>query len=41
MKKENKTKLTESFNDEVMSVEEAKRLTIESVKKIYEENGNL
>ena len=29
----------ESVMDEVMSIEEAKRLTIESVRKIYEENG--
>lgn len=41
MEKKNKTKLTESVMDEVMSIEEAKRLTIESVRKIYEENGNL
>jgi hypothetical protein len=41
MEKNNKTKLTESVMDEVMSIEEAKRLTIESVRKIYEENGNV
>lgn len=41
MEKKNKTKLTESVMDDVMSIEEAKRLTIESVRKIYEENGNL
>lgn len=41
MEKKNKTKLTESVMDEVMSIEEAKRLTIESVRKIYEENGVL
>ena len=39
MEKNNKTKLTESVMGEVMSIEEAKRLTIESVRKIYEENG--
>ena len=36
-----KTKIAESVMDEVMSIEEAKRLTIESVRKIYEANGNL
>lgn len=39
---EHKTILNESYQEcEFMDIEEARRLTIESVKKIYEMNGKL
>lgn len=40
MKKNNEI-ITESANDGSMSVEEAERLTLEKVRKIYEDNGRL
>jgi hypothetical protein len=35
------SQLEEVIDEDVMSIEEAKERTIESVRKIYEENGNL
>lgn len=40
MKKNNKI-IKESANGCIMSIEEAERITLEKVRKIYEDNGRL